>query len=169
MFSPDQDYSDAPYRLLIRARTQAELERAIIIVATHIAATAGSKHVSEKLAPVAAKTASSIVLSQSLGRSHKAINSGDVVSALKLVTDFDDWCGTPWHWPWPWPGPDPGPDPRPWRESGLFDVAVLEAVKGLAQLVPDVAADLLGTSDALLKEFRDQTGLGNLTKAEESA
>ena len=160
MFSPDQDYSHEPYQLLIRARTQAQLERAIIIIASRIAAKAVSTRVSEKLAPVAAKTAARVALSASeaTGRIGRAPSATRVVSALQLVADFDDWCGTPWRrpWPWPWPGPwqevkEPHPDP--WRESGLFDVAVLKVVIGLAKLTPEVGGELAETSQGLLKEM----------------
>jgi hypothetical protein len=160
VFSPDQDYSHEPYQLLIRARTQAQLERAIIIIASRIAAKAVSIRVSEKLAPVAAKTVARVALSASeaTGRIGRAPSATRVVSALQLVADFDDWCGTPWRkpWPWPWPGPwqevkDPHPDP--WRESGLFDVAVLKVVIGLAKLTPEVGGELAETSQGLLKEM----------------
>jgi hypothetical protein len=160
MFSPDQDYSHEPYQLLIRARTHAQLERAIIIIASHIAEKAVSTRISEKLAPVAAKTAARVALSASeaTGRIGRAPSATSVVSALQLVADFDDWCGTPWrkHWPWPWPGPwqevkEPHPDP--WRESGLFDAAVLKTVIGLAKLTPEVGIELAETSQSLLKEM----------------
>jgi hypothetical protein len=149
MFSPDQDYSNYPYQLLIRARTQAEFARAVIIVASRIVAAAASSRVSKELAPVVAKTVADLPVGRGA-----APPAAEVVSALQLVADFDDWwCGTPPRWPWPWPGPwkeDPHPDP--WRESGLLDAAVLKAVNGLANLVPEIGGSLAGTSMRLLKE-----------------
>jgi hypothetical protein len=150
MFSPDQDYSNYPYQLLIRARTQAEFARAVIIVASRIVATAASSRVSKELAPVVAKTVADLPVGR--GAVPPATK---VVSALQLEADFDDWwCGTPPRWPWPWPGPwREEPHPDPWRESGLLDAVVLKAVNGLANLVPEIGSSLADTSMRLLKEL----------------
>jgi hypothetical protein len=156
MFSSDQDYSQYPYQLLIRARTQAQFERAIIIIASRIATTAVSARVSEKLTKAAMKAASVVAFRDS--GSGRAPSATSVVSALQLMADFDDWCGTRWpRWPWPWPGPWPWqevkPSPDPWINSGLIDAVALKTIISLAKLAPEVGSELLDTSQAIAQEL----------------
>jgi hypothetical protein len=156
MLSDDQNPSDYPYQLLIRARTQTQFEQAIIVITSRIAATALSKSVSEKLIPVTVKTVNSVTLRETV--SNRAPAATSMISALQMLADFDD-CGTPWpfhrwpHWPWPWPWPwqDGKPSPDPWANAGLFDAAALKTINGLALLVPQVGKELAETCQALLK------------------
>ena len=156
MFSlPDgPDYSDYPERFLIRARTQSQFERAIIIIASHIAATAVSARVSEKLVKVAKKSMVGVTLRDS--KVESAPSAANLVSALQLIADFDDWCGTRPRrpWPWPWPGPwQEKPQPDPWINSGMIDAAALKTIIGLSKLVPEFGSELQDISKDFLKEM----------------
>lgn len=154
MFSPDQDYKNSSYQLLIRARTQAQFEKAILAIVSRIAATAASPSASEKLTPSIAQAVSSITLRTSgEGRAPSASN---VVSALRILADFDDWwCGTPPRpWPWPWWTESSKPSPDPWGNFGYLDMAALKAITNLAKLVtPEVGKDLAETSQSMMDNY----------------
>lgn len=156
MYSSDQDYSNLPYRLLIRARTQSQFEKAVITIASRIVTTAVSQGVAKKFKTPALQAIKSVSLRA--GNGGKAPSPSNVVSALQMCAELDDWCGTPWPrkpfpWPWPWPWPEPDPHPDPWFEMGMFDVAAMKAVVGLTKLVPEVGQELLDLSQNVLKEL----------------
>lgn len=154
MYSSDQVFSNAPYRLLIRARTQAQFEQAVIVIASRVATTAVSPGVAKKFKTAATHAVNTVSLRE--GNGGRAPSPTNVVSALQMLTDLDDWCGTPWPhkpfpWPWPWSKPDPHPDP--WFEMGMFDVIALKTVAGLTKLVPEAGKELYDLSQVALKEL----------------
>jgi len=171
-FSIDQDYNGYPYKVLIRARTQAQFERVVAILACEISVMAVSTMVSKALAPVATQTIAQATISERNKEEGQEVSANQVMSALSVLADFDEYCGNgifPWRWPIPhfkqefrpepvpWiqkPSPDPWkPDPTPWIDSGLLDVVVLNVVKDLAQMVPESCGALAEASHSLLKKL----------------
>jgi hypothetical protein len=126
-----------PWQLIIRARTESELDRAIIIVSGRIAATVGSPRLSRELEPVVAHAVADSVASIGQRSAATGVSADKVVSALAVLADYEDICPTPYIFPFqgphvPGPHHTEGPDPMPWRES--FDAAALAATQQLAAL-----------------------------------
>lgn len=153
MYAPDQDYQNAPYRLLIRARSQAQFEQAVLAIVNRIAATAVSVRVAEKLAPAMTNTVAGVILRKS--SAVQALPASSVMTALHALSDYDDWCGTPWPrpWPWPWPWPEK-PQPDPWRDLGYLDMIGLKTINSLARLITtEVGKKLVESSQSLMEDL----------------
>lgn len=155
----DEMPANAPYRLLIRARTELEFERAVLSTAAAIAGTIRAAAVAEKLGPAIAHALASTAEAQRPAPT-RAPSAANVVSAMRAVASWeDDWCGTPpkpwpwprpWPWPWPWP-PFPDPSPDPWREIDILRVPSLIAIVELAKLT-ELGAPIAEIGQELIKE-----------------
>ncbi len=162
MYSIDQDIPSGVWQLIIRARTESELDRAIIIVGGRIAATVSSHRLANELAPVAARAVARVVrTAEGAPAASSSISTDRVVGVLQLIADYEDRCPTPYLVPWRRPhGPgvhivDPeglGPDPLPWDES--FNAVALATVTGLAALT-EQGKELAQLSGQLLGRLAD--------------
>lgn len=138
MWSSDQDMPRGPWQLIIRARSESELDRAIIIVSGRIAATVASPRLADELGPVAARAVARAAAGTGQDPASTGVSPERVVSALAALADYEDICPTPYVFPFKHPhGPGPrgegsGPDPIPWDES--FDAVALAATQRLAGL-----------------------------------
>jgi len=137
MWSSDQDMPRGPWQLIIRARTESELDRAIIIVGGRIAATVASPELAEELGPVVARSVARAAGGATQGSSSPAVSADKVVRALAALADYEDICPTPYVFPFLGPHVPvhrigEGPDPMPWYES--VDVVALAATQRLAAL-----------------------------------
>ena len=68
MWSSGQDMPRGPWQLIIRARTEFELDRAIIIVSGRIAATVASHRLAKELGTVAARSVARAAAGTGQGR-----------------------------------------------------------------------------------------------------
>ena len=160
MYAPDQDISDVPYHILIRARTESQFNQAVLAISSRVAATMLSARASKELAPALTKAMANISLHEP--RENREPSADSVLTALHALADLDDWCGTPprpprWPWPWPWPwriDDKLDPDPVPWRELGYSDIIALKTITNLATLMPsEVGKDLAEISHSMIKEM----------------
>lgn len=156
MWSIDQDMPRGPWPLIIHARTDAELNRAIIIVSGRIAATVASPRLAKELAPVVTR-AVALAAGAHLDPASPAVSADRVVGALAALADYEDICPTPYTFPHPHPhGPGVnvgvehlGPDPMPWHES--YDAVALAATRRLAAL-SDQGQEVAEAAGSLLKQ-----------------
>ena len=139
MWSSDQDMPRGPWQLIIRARTESELDRAIIIVSGRIAATVSSPRLAKELGPVVAHSVARAAGGTGTEPGSSGVSADKVVSALAALADYEDICPTPYRFPWQRPHvPGPhiaegaGPDPSPWDES--FAAVALATTQRLAAL-----------------------------------
>lgn len=156
----DEMPTDAPYRLLIRARTELEFDRAVLSIAVAIARTITAADVAEKLGPALTRSLAATAVSAERAPSARALPAAKVVAAMKAVAFWEDgWCGTPprpwpwpprWPWPWPWP-PFPDPSPDPWREIDILRIPALTAIVELAKLT-ELGGPIVEIGQEMLKE-----------------
>jgi hypothetical protein len=137
MLSIDQDVTREAWQFIIRARTETELDRAIIIVSGRIAATVSSPRLAKELAPVVARSVARAAGAPGQDPAPSGVSSEKVVRALAALADYEDICPSPYRFPWqgphvPGPHHSDGPDPLPWDES--LDVVALATTQRLAAL-----------------------------------
>jgi len=133
----DQDVAHEAWQFIIRARTETELDRAIIIVSGRIAATVASPHLAKEIGPVVARSVARAAAAPGQGEAASGVSSEKVVRALEVLADYEDICPSPYRFPWqgphaPGPHHSEGPDPMPWYES--VDVVALATTQRLAAL-----------------------------------
>ena len=158
MWSSDQDMPHGPWQLIIRARTESELDRAIIIVSGRIAATVASPRLAKELGSVVTRSVARAAAGTGHDPASPGVSAERVVSALAVLADYEDICPTPYVFPWRHPhGPGVnvvvhglGPDPLPWDES--FDAVALAATRRLAAL-SEQGKELAELAGALLEQI----------------
>lgn len=158
MWSSGQDMPRGPWQLIIRARTESEFDRAIIIVSGRIAATVASHRLAKELGTVAARSVARAAAGTGQGHASAGVSAERVVSALAALADYEDICPTPYVFPWRHPhGPGvtvegAGPDPLFWDES--FDAVALAATRRLAAL-SEQGQELAESASHLLDRLAD--------------
>jgi hypothetical protein len=156
MWSNDQDMPRGPWQLIIRARTESELDRAIIIIGGRIAATVSSPRLAKELAPLVARSVARAAGTRQDPAS-PGVSAERVVSALAALADYEDICPTPYTFPHPHPHgagvnvviEGIGPDPLRWDES--VDAVALAATRRLAAL-SEQGQEVAEAAGSLLKQ-----------------
>ena len=155
MWSDIQDMPHGPWQLIIHARTESELDRAIIIVSGRIAATVATPRLAKELEPVVARSVAHAAAGIGQQSGSTGVSAEKVVSALAVLADYEDICPTPYFFPFqgphvPGPHRTEGPDPSPWLES--FDAVALAATQRLAGLSKQ-GQGLAESAGSLLKQL----------------
>jgi hypothetical protein len=161
MFDDDgwPDVQGVPWQLLIRIRYTYQVD---VLVAA-VVQRAVAPRLPEQLGIGFARMATSIAArTVTVGRvEQRDFGSGQLAGLARALSDFDEWCGTPWpHHRAGGPGSDP--DPHPWREGGLAEVAVIiDAANRLVQQVgsADLRRGLGPALDDVLGALQEKTTL----------
>lgn len=149
------DVQGVPWQLLIRIRYTYQVD---VLVAAVIQR-AVAPRLPEQLGVGFARVATSIAArTVTVGRvEQREFTSAQLAGLARALSDFDEWCGTPWphHI-------TADPDPHPWREGGLAEVAVIiDAANRLVQQVgsADLRRGLGPALDDVLGALQEKTSI----------
>lgn len=154
MFDDDgwPDVQGVPWQLLIRIRYTYQVD---VLVAA-VTQRAVAPRLPEQLGLAFARVVTSIAArTVTVGRvEQREFTSGQLAGLARALSDFDEWCGTPW------PHHGPEPETHPWREGGLAEVAVIiDAANRLVQQVgsSDLRRSLGPALDDVLGALQEKT------------